>query len=1360
MKKKLLFIVFLFCCFLFYNSFLKKSKIENAKESYAKLIKNHPFNDALHLTKEERVANGIPPNKYFEEMYLLQINPHTGRTHPENTYNIQQELKRKRAYQQRTPGDEIDNQWIERGPNNVGGRTRMILFDPNDVNNKRVFAGGVSGGLWVNDDITDENSPWTRVGIDENLSVTCMAVDPNNSLIMYLGTGEFYSAQQALGNGIWKSIDGGVTWNNVYQTIRTTTISSTIEVSGTYFMTDIIVRDKNGISDATNDSEVFASIGANFYSSNPIKTYVGANDYGIFKSSDKGVSWAKVTLNVNPNGSGESIAPNDFEIGADNTLWLGTTMNLDRDGEEGGGRIYSSTDGVSFSLKYTIPNGKRTEIAVSKTNANTIYVLGDVKTYDGSNKLIAPFVTLLKTTDSFATEPVALSLPNDASSGVPANDFTRTQAFYDLVMEVDPTNDAIAYVGGINLFRTANSGTTWEQISKSSPSSNFPGITVSYVHADQQSWAFHPTDSNISVIGNDGGIFYATSLSAATSSSTAIEERNKDYNTTQFYDGAIGQTVSPESEYIVGGTQDNGILFFDEATSGANSAIKVLRGDGTRCFIDKEGGYMIVSLLYNNIYRYNLPYTGGTDVTISSDSNSGRFFNAMALDENLDILYTSGYTHLARFSDITTYTPLRTNITDDLLFDISAIKVSPFTTTSSKVFAGTRGGKLIKVENANTATPIVSDISSPSFLGNISSVEFGASEDEIMVTFYNFGVDSIWYTNDGGTNWFNKEGNFPDITVRCILMNPLNNNEVIIGTELGVWNTKNFKDVAPVWNQSYNGMSNVTVTSFSLRTADNTILASTYGRGMFTGKFTGNSLTTWTGTTDSDWTKASNWSNGLPTVNMDVKIPNTSTKPIINTAVIVGSIVVETNAELTLNEQAALTIKENLTNNGVLNINATSSNSGSLIVEGVSSGNITYNRSVTANWHLVSSPVIGEIYNDLWIYDNLIISSANNVNRKGLGFYNNSVGWQYFLAGESSTFNQGEGFTILRSEAGNLSFTGSVSTSNKNIDISEGSNNAYNLLGNIYSSYIPLNNEADAINNFLSVNASSLSELTIWLWNGSSYDAINHASSSQFIAPGQAFFVSSKTGTNTVSFTTDMQNHQTASFLKTKESKSEIKLSVSLGKEKKSTTVLYLEGCSLAFDNGFDSSLFNPISSDFDIFTELLDEKDKRNLAIQSLPKEYSNSIPVGVILPANSKVEFSISSKNIPEDVNIFLEDKKLGTFTLLVNEGNSFTFTSKEKINTSDRFYLHTLKSALNVTDVDLSEIKIYTANQKIYFSGLTQDEHLVKIYNLIGKKIVEKTIQKNEDYISAKNILKGVYIATIKTEKGTKSKKIIIQ
>jgi hypothetical protein len=1354
MKKKVVILILFIFGLIIYIIPFKTEKEQGLQKNMATYYKKDAVKKTLKLSKKERASAGIPPNKYLEQQYLLEINPHTGRTHPENIYKIQQELKIHRLVQRRTPGDGIDNQWVERGPNNVGGRTRVVLFDPNDNTNKRVFAGGVSGGLWVNDDITDANSSWSSVGIDENLSVTCIAVDPNNSQIMYLGTGEFYSPQSAIGNGIWKTIDGGTTWESVYKLRGTTTISSTIEVPGTYFMTDIIVRDKDGSSLTTNDSEVFASIGGNFYSSNPINTYVGRDNYGIFKSTDEGANWLKVTLNLNTDGSGTSVAPNDFEIGADNTLWLGTTRDIDG---EGGGRIYSSTDGTTFSLKHTIPDGKRTEIAVSKTNANTIYVLGDVKTYDGSNQLIAPFVTLLKTTDGFATAPISPSIPVDADSGIPADDFTNLQAFYDLVIEVDPNNDAILYVGGIDLFRSTDSGTSWEQISTRSTAANLSGTPVSYVHADQHSWAFHPTDSNISLIGNDGGVFYANSLSTASSSATAIEERNKNYNTTQFYHAAISQTTDPE--YVIGGAQDNGILFFDEATSGTNSAIKVSRGDGTHCFIDKEGGYMIVAKLYNNIYRYNLPYTGSA-VTISSDSNTGRFFNAMALDENLDILYSNGDDHLARFTNIASGSLLRSNITDPLLTNISAIKVSPFTTTSSKVYIGTRAGKLIKVENANTETQTVTDISSSSFLGNISSVNFGASENEIMVTFYTFGVESIWFTTDGGANWNNKEGDFPDINVRCILMNPLNENEVIVGSELGVWNTTNFRDASPNWNQSYNGMSDATVTSFSLRTIDNTVLAATYGRGMFTSKFAGNVLTTWTGAVDSDWVEPGNWSNGLPTSIMDVKIPDTTNQPIINSSVTIQNVSIESGSSLAINAQGSITIEENLTNSGNLIINSSSSNSGSLIVEGNSTGNITYNRSVTDSWHLTSSPVIGQNYNNDWVSENSIASGIVNTSLRGIASYNNdSGGWSYMLAGDDYPFVQGSGYSTKRTATGNLSYTGTILTTGTTKAISKGTSNAFNLIGNVYTSHIPLNNGADNANNFLVTNTSLLEEATIWLWDGTSYVTVNHAKPSQFLAPGQGFFVKSTLTGGLVSFTALMQNHQTVNFLKKQQLRPEIKLILNKGKDEKTADVYYIEGTTEGFDNGYDSSIYSGVSKDFEIYTKLVNKEIDMNLSIQSIPVDYSIIVPIGIIAEANTDMSIRIEAKNIDKGKKVYLEDKKRSVFTMIDNDETSYSFRSEEAENGSGRFYLHTSSKVLDIQKTQLTDRTIFYAKDKIHFSGLPSGKKSFKIYNTIGQLLLKENIDL-EHSISVDKLPKAVYIVEIETEEGIIKKKIMLK
>ena len=142
------------------------------KEEFKALMDNHPIQERLKLSKSERKKAGIPPNRYFDDQYLLEMNPATGKTNPENIQAIIEEERNSKLLRNsaKSPGETSENAWVDRGPNNIGGRTRVVFYDPNDVNGKRVFAGGVSGGLWVNDDITDASSSWTQVGIDENLA--------------------------------------------------------------------------------------------------------------------------------------------------------------------------------------------------------------------------------------------------------------------------------------------------------------------------------------------------------------------------------------------------------------------------------------------------------------------------------------------------------------------------------------------------------------------------------------------------------------------------------------------------------------------------------------------------------------------------------------------------------------------------------------------------------------------------------------------------------------------------------------------------------------------------------------------------------------------------------------------------------------------------------------------------------------------------------------------------------------------------------------------------------------------------------------------------------------------------------------
>ena len=236
-----------------------------------------------------------------------------------------------------------------------------------------------------------------------------------------------------------------------------------------------------------------------------------------------------------------------------------------------------------------------------------------------------------------------------------------------------------------------------------------------------------------------------------------------------------------------------------------------------------------------------------TSRVINSDQESdGDFINPGDLDSNQNILFMNGSNggryQIHRYANLDAIpsgsNADKSSFTNSLLTaSPSAFKVSPFNSSSTTLYIGTEDGKLLKITGADTDSPEWESIGAASFLGSVSDIEFGTTENQILVTFSNYGVKNVWYSANGGITWSSKEGDLPDLPVKAILQNPGDPNEVILGTELGVWKTSEFYDSNPNWVQSYNGMKDVKVTDLQLRKSDNTVLATTYGRGIFTGVF-------------------------------------------------------------------------------------------------------------------------------------------------------------------------------------------------------------------------------------------------------------------------------------------------------------------------------------------------------------------------------------------------------------------------------------------------------------------------------------------------------------------------------------------
>ena len=101
----------------------------------------------------------------------------------------------------------------------------------------------------------------------------------------------------------------------------------------------------------------------------------------------------------------------------------------------------------------------------------------------------------------------------------------------------------------------------------------------------------------------------------------------------------------------------------------------------------------------------------------------------------------------------------KTDLTNKLLTSKpTAFAVSPHTITSSTLLVGTFLGDILLVENADSDSPSWTNLDQNLLVGSVSDIEFGTTENDIFVTVHNYGVQSIWYTNDAGANWYGKEG--------------------------------------------------------------------------------------------------------------------------------------------------------------------------------------------------------------------------------------------------------------------------------------------------------------------------------------------------------------------------------------------------------------------------------------------------------------------------------------------------------------------------------------------------------------------------------------------------------------------------
>ena len=546
--------------------------------------------------------------------------------------------------------------WSALGPGNIGGRVRSIVINP--ANSSEVLIGSVSGGIWKS---TDGGASWSpRSDTADVMAIGSMVVDPTNSEVVYAGTGEGWLNEDAVyGGGIFKSTDFGDSW---------TLLPSTIGTSVSYFRNVMkMAADSTGNIYAATKDYYFDYGGGNYTMSG-----------GLFRSSNGGTSWTRIN---SPDQSTNYFTPDDVIPVSPSVI----VFAVDENGGTIGG-IYRTTNGGTSWAQCTVTlptsNYRRIALAQDPRSSNILYAvfesLDETTAGDGGLKGI------FKSTDGGATWTQIASPQKITSTG--GLSYLGDQGWYDNVIAVDPFNSSNIFVGGIDLMKSTNGGSTWSQVSFWDPSFGSP-----YVHCDHHAIVFDKNNQGTIINGDDGGVYKTTDAGAHWSS------LNNGLAITQFYAGAVFTTGAT----YYGGTQDNGHLKY---SGGGSTWTEAYGGDGGYSAQDQSNSevsyeeyvYLAMAKTTDGGVTWNNCVSGLSD---ANNSTNSLFIAPFAMNPENSAVLIAGSNKVW----VTTNSAGSWNAASGVLavnYHVSAVTIVNGA-SNYLAFAGTTSGKIFRCVNLN-----------------------------------------------------------------------------------------------------------------------------------------------------------------------------------------------------------------------------------------------------------------------------------------------------------------------------------------------------------------------------------------------------------------------------------------------------------------------------------------------------------------------------------------------------------------------------------------------------------------------------------------------------------------------------------
>lgn len=722
--------------------------------------------------------------------------------------------------------------WSLAGPSNVGGRTRALAFDIRDES--ILLAGGVSGGMWrsINGGLSWNRT--TQPSILNNISTIVQDPRVGKRDTWFFGTGELRGRTAGAigapyrGDGIFKSINNGQSWDLLTST--TTNNPGSFDNPFNYVWNLAI----NPI-EAFSNEVVYAAVYGN-----------------IVRSIDGGSSWEKVLGEPNlledksgnlSNSEGSYYTNIMITPSGKMYAYLSSSTQNGFNGINKG--IFYSEDGTNWTS--ITPLGfntfsERLVMAYAPSDENIIYFL-----VEGSE------VQLWRYQNGFWSDR-SNQIPNGDSN----LDSFDSQSSFNMTIKVHPDDPNTVFIGGTNLYRSSDG------FSSKSNTSQIGGYALGTEvqlyenhHPDQHEILFLPS-SNQMLSANDGGVFKTLDNQAETVSWSSL---NNGYITSQFYTIAISKDEGRNE--MLGGLQDNGTYLKTTVEANAQWS-SVLGGDGSYCATTPGNKFWYMSFQEAGIFKISYEDDGSIDAWAKVDPrgvdrDNYLFITPFVLDpNNYNRMYLAGDSAVWRNDNLSQIIPFKQVPTSTNWHVVSAAPNRSETVTALDIstnpahtlffgtynfIGGTQVGTVYKTSDANApASSAIPVFTHEGYISNICIDPNDASR--ILVCFSNYNILSLFWSENGGQSFVEVGGNLeehpdgsgngPSIRWSEIIALDDGSYKYYVGTSMGLYSTDQLIANGTEWQQEgVESIGNSVVTMMDYRSSDGKMAIATHGNGTF-----------------------------------------------------------------------------------------------------------------------------------------------------------------------------------------------------------------------------------------------------------------------------------------------------------------------------------------------------------------------------------------------------------------------------------------------------------------------------------------------------------------------------------------------